>query len=205
MRVLLLKPRNAELHFGLAPFFRTEPLGLEYIAAELTARGHQVRVIDLGFDGRSLPRIIRFFSPELVGISCLHILDVAATLRLTAEIKQIDPSIFIAVGGHSVVSYPVALEHSRGVDAICLGQGKSSMPAFCDAMARRTALEEIPSVLFRRRRTILNAAGRKKWRQWRPQVDLRHIGHMARILSRSQKLMDPRAYLAEFHTPADSD
>jgi radical SAM superfamily enzyme YgiQ (UPF0313 family) len=148
MRVLLLKPRNAELHFGLAPFFRTEPLGLEYIAAELAARGHQVRVMDLGFENRSLPRIIRAFSPEVVGISCLHILDVAATLRLTAEIKQLDPAIFIAVGGHSIASYPVALEHSRGVNAICLGEGESSLPALCDALARRTPLEDVPSVLL---------------------------------------------------------
>ena len=31
MRVLLVKPRSSAVHFGLAPFFRTEPLGLEYI------------------------------------------------------------------------------------------------------------------------------------------------------------------------------
>jgi hypothetical protein len=48
------------------------------------------------------------------------------------------------------------------------------------------------------KRTVLNAAGRKKWWEWARDIDLRHIGHMARILARAQKLMDPQAYLAEF-------
>ena len=148
MRVMLLKPRNAELHFGLAPFFRTEPLGLEYISSELGARGHEVRVVDLAFERRSVPRLIRSFCPELVGISCLHILDVSATLHLADEIKALDPTIFVAVGGHAVASYPVALEQSRGVDAICVGEGESSMPALCDAVARRTPLQDLPSILL---------------------------------------------------------
>ncbi len=54
------------------------------------------------------------------------------------------------------------------------------------------------------KRTVLNAGGRKKWWQWARDIDLRHIGHMARILARAQKLMDPQAYLAEFSVPADS-
>ncbi len=148
MRVLLLKPRNADLHFGLAPFFRTEPLGLEYIASELAARGHEVRVVDLGFERRSLSRTIQSFSPRVVGISCLHILDIAATLQLATEIKQLDPAIFVAVGGHSIASYPVALEQSRGVDAICVGEGESSMPALCDALSRHTPLEDVPSIML---------------------------------------------------------
>jgi hypothetical protein len=53
------------------------------------------------------------------------------------------------------------------------------------------------------RRTVLNAAGRKKWWEWVRDVDLRHIGRMARILARVQKLMDPQAYLAEFSVPTD--
>jgi len=35
MRVLLVKPRPTAVQFGLAPFFQTEPLGLEYVASAL--------------------------------------------------------------------------------------------------------------------------------------------------------------------------
>lgn len=152
MRVLLVKPRHLAAHFGLAPFFRTEPLGLEYIAAALGARGHQVRIVDMCFERSSMARIIRKFRPELVGISCLHILDVAATLRHAEEIKRADTSIFVAVGGYSVASFPEALEQSRerasGIDAICVGEGESIMVALCDALQNRRPLDEVPSLLL---------------------------------------------------------
>ena len=53
MRVLLLRPVPANERFGLGPFFRIEPLGMEYIAAALEARGHSVTLADLRFS-RSL-------------------------------------------------------------------------------------------------------------------------------------------------------
>lgn len=39
MRVLRVRPACNE-RFGLGPFFRVEPLGMEYIAAALLDRGH---------------------------------------------------------------------------------------------------------------------------------------------------------------------
>jgi hypothetical protein len=36
-------------------------------------------------------------------------------------------------------------------------------------------------------------------------VEVRHIGRMARILMRTQRLMDPRAYLAETTFPLKSE
>ena len=38
MHVLLLRPVPGNERFGLGPFFRIEPLGMEYIAAALEAR-----------------------------------------------------------------------------------------------------------------------------------------------------------------------
>jgi radical SAM superfamily enzyme YgiQ (UPF0313 family) len=148
LRVLLVKPRTSALHFGLAPFFQTEPLGLEYISAALGACGHQVRIVDMCFERRTIAQIIRSFRPETVGISCLHILDVVATLQLAREIKQIDPAIFVAVGGHAVASYPKALEQAQGVDAICVGEGESAMTALCAALEQRSPLHDVPSLLL---------------------------------------------------------
>ena len=47
------------------------------------------------------------------------------------------------------------------------------------------------------RRSVLNIAGKKKWWQWLKQVRLRDIPRLARILARTQTLMDPQAYLNE--------
>lgn len=46
MRVLLLRPVPGNERFGLGPFFRIEPLGMEYIAAALEARGHHITLVD---------------------------------------------------------------------------------------------------------------------------------------------------------------
>src|ERR1035437_3382375 len=104
MRVLLVKPRPTAVQFGLAPFFQTEPLGLEYVASALLAAGHQVRIVDLRFERRPVTRILRDYTPRVVGIACLHILDVPATLQLAAAIKQHDANMTVAVGGHAVGS-----------------------------------------------------------------------------------------------------
>ncbi len=148
MRVLLVTPRSTTAHFGLAPFFQTEPLGLEYIAAALGAHGHQTRIMDLAFERRSIAQIVKSFRPELVGISCVHILDAADTQKLAVEIKQLDPAIFVAVGGHAAASFPRALEQSRAVDAICSGEGESTMPALCDALAQHRPLQDVASLLL---------------------------------------------------------
>jgi hypothetical protein len=46
MNLLLLRPVPGNERFGLGPFFRLEPLGMEYIAAVL---GHRVTLADLRF------------------------------------------------------------------------------------------------------------------------------------------------------------
>lgn len=75
MRILLVKPRPEADQFGLAPFFQTEPLGLEYIAAALNQHKHSSTIIDMRFERRRLDDILKRVSPDIVGISCLHSLD----------------------------------------------------------------------------------------------------------------------------------
>jgi radical SAM superfamily enzyme YgiQ (UPF0313 family) len=149
MNILLIKPRPTAVQFGLAPFFQTEPLGLEYIAAELERQGHSVATMDLRFERRRLSEILRTRHPAAVGIACLHILDAPATLKLADEIKTLAPWAFVAVGGHAASSYPQALTGSSSIDAICLGEGERVMPALCDALTRRQPLTEVCSLLLR--------------------------------------------------------
>src|SRR5712671_6314747 len=65
MRVLLLRPVPGNERFGLGPFFRIEPLGMEYIAAALEARGHDVTLVDLRF-GRPVEHYLEQ-RPAVVG------------------------------------------------------------------------------------------------------------------------------------------
>src|SRR5262249_58615900 len=71
MNILLMRPDPGNERFGLGPFFRVEPLGLEYIGAALAERGHTPSVVDLRFRG-SVRAAIRAARPRLVGLSCMH-------------------------------------------------------------------------------------------------------------------------------------
>jgi radical SAM superfamily enzyme YgiQ (UPF0313 family) len=122
MRVLLLRPVSPNERFGLAPFFRVEPLGLEYVAADLLARGHDVRLADLRFRPRWEREILRF-EPHIVGIGCTHAVDIPSVLELAARIKRIRPPTQIVVGGHAASVFPDPFVDSD-VDAVCLGDGE---------------------------------------------------------------------------------
>jgi hopanoid C-3 methylase len=148
MRILLIKPRPDAMQFGLAPFFQTEPLGLLYLAAALRPHGHHVALADMRFERRSVAQVLRDARPDLVAISCLHILEAPAALQIAEAVKRHDSKIFVAIGGHSVSAYPPALDQSASLDAICLGEGESLLPVLCDAVANHRPLETIPSLLL---------------------------------------------------------
>ena len=150
MRILLLRPRPDDLRFGLAPFFQTEPLGLMYVAGALRPFGHQVQLADLRFErnDNDIVEILRRGRPDLVAISCLHILEVPSALRLARTVKACAPGIFVAIGGHAVSAYPQALEHNPSIDAICIGEGESLMPMLCEAIASGKSLDSVPSLLL---------------------------------------------------------
>jgi radical SAM superfamily enzyme YgiQ (UPF0313 family) len=148
MRVLLIKPSSSAIDFGLAPFFQTEPLGVEYVAAALVRRGHAVSVADLRFDRRTAARLIRDHAPDIVGLSCVHVLEADATARFAERLKSAKPGITVVVGGHAASMYPRALSGSTGVDAIVVGEGEATMPAVCDALERGQSLDSVPGLLM---------------------------------------------------------
>jgi radical SAM superfamily enzyme YgiQ (UPF0313 family) len=100
------------------------------------------------FERKDIVEILRQWRPDLVAVSCLHILEVPSALRLVGEIKAYDPRIFIAVGGHAISAYPKALEHNSSIDAVCIGEGESLMPALCEAITSGTPLDTVPSLLL---------------------------------------------------------
>lgn len=148
MRILLLRPYPETAQFGLAPFFQTEPLGLMYLAAALRSAGHSVYLADMRFERRGVTQILRQWPADLVAISCLHILEAPAALGVADQIKAHNPKIFVVLGGHATSAYPKAVDGNRSVDAICVGEGETLLPALCDAVANGRALDTLPSLLL---------------------------------------------------------
>jgi len=143
MRVLLLRPVPGNERFGLGPFFRIEPLGMEYIAAALEARGHDVTLVDLRF-GKPLEHYLRQ-RPALVGIAAMHALETENVLDLAARVRRAAPGVPLIVGGHTAAAYPQPFFHA-GIDAVVLDDGERAMPEIADALAAGRPLADVPGL-----------------------------------------------------------
>src|SRR5206468_1247695 len=129
MNILLLRPVPGNERFGLGPFFRIEPLGMEYIAAALEADGHLVTLADLRFSG-SLGQQMRRTRPALVGIASMHEHETDEVLSLAAQIRSLSPDVLIVVGGHTAALCPGTFL-SCHVSAVVLDNAECSMPLLC--------------------------------------------------------------------------
>ena len=147
MKVLLIRPDPGNERFGLGPFFRVEPLGLEYVGAALRAAGHEPTVVDLRFGG-SAAGWVKKTRPELVGISCMHALEYDRVLETARAVRRASPETRILVGGHAAAAYPGPLQAPE-VDAICVDDGEEVVPAVADALAAGRALGDVPALLVR--------------------------------------------------------
>ncbi|HEY3170507.1 MAG TPA: radical SAM protein [Thermoanaerobaculia bacterium] len=147
MNVLLLRPDPGNERFGLGPFFRVEPLGLEYIGSALRARGHESFIVDLRF-GHGVRAWVRKTRPRLVGISCMHALEYDRVIETAREVRRVTPEAFILAGGHAAAAFPGPLEVPE-IDAICTDDGEEIVPAVADALDSGQPLTEVPALRLR--------------------------------------------------------
>ena len=149
MNILLLRPHPGNEQFGLGPFFRVEPLGLEYVAAALLPRGHSVTIADLRFRPGA-ETWVRRTRPRVIGISCLHALEYDRVVETARAVRKAAPDAFILVGGHAAMAYRGPLEDDC-IDAIAMDDGEEVVPALVDALDRGTPLSEAPGLRLRTR------------------------------------------------------
>jgi hopanoid C-3 methylase len=147
MNVLLVRPDPGNERFGLGPFFRVEPLGLEYIGSALRGRGHEPAIVDLRFGG-GLGSWIRRTRPRIVGISGMHALEYDRLLETARQVRRLSPEAFILIGGHAAAAHPAPLERDE-VDGICVDDGEEVVPALADALAAGRSAAEVPALRLR--------------------------------------------------------
>ena len=144
MNVLLLRPVTENERFGLGPFFRIEPLGMEYIAAALEAAGHRVALADLRFS-QPLASVMQRTRPELVGIAAMHALESDEVVELARQVRRLSPDVPIVIGGHTAAAYPEPFI-SPDISAVVLDDGERALPVLCDALSRRQPLSTVPGL-----------------------------------------------------------
>jgi radical SAM superfamily enzyme YgiQ (UPF0313 family) len=149
MNVLLLRPDPGNERFGLGPFFRVEPLGLEYVAAALEARGHATTIVDLRFRRHRVPAWVQRTRPSIVGISAMHALEFDNVLETARQVRRASPQAFILVGGHAAAAFSQPLEDDA-IDAICVDDGEEVLPALADALSSGRPVSSVPALRLRR-------------------------------------------------------
>jgi len=149
VNVLLVRPDPGNERFGLGPFFRVEPLGLEYVAAALRARGDAVTVVDERFARRGGSWIARARA-RIVGLACMHALEYDRVRVLAHDVRRRSPESFIVAGGHAAAAFPGPLE-SDAIDAVCVDDGEAVLPLLAEALHGRRPIDRVPGLRLRTR------------------------------------------------------
>ncbi|MEO7157757.1 MAG: radical SAM protein [Vicinamibacterales bacterium] len=147
MNILLLRPVPSNERFGLGPFFRIEPLGMEYIAAALEADGHRVTIADLRFS-RSAGHYLRTERPALVGIAGMHALETDNVLALAADVRRASPDVPIVIGGHTAAAFPDPFL-AADITAVVIDDGELAVPRLVRALEQRAPLSTLPGLVIK--------------------------------------------------------
>jgi len=148
MRILLVRPVSPNERFGLGPFFKVEPLGLEYIASALLRDGHDVSITDLRFAPK-LEHQLKRLKPDLVGVSAMHTVDMTGALDVVRAVKRFSPAIKTVIGGHAAAAFPNPMLIDE-VDALCVTDGEVALPNLVRVLDSGTALDTLTGFWLRR-------------------------------------------------------
>jgi radical SAM superfamily enzyme YgiQ (UPF0313 family) len=122
---------------------------MEYIAAALEAKGHDVTIADLRFS-RPVEHQIRSARPGLIGIAAMHALETDDVVALAARVRRIAPDVPIVVGGHTAAAYPQPFL-TDPIDAVIQDDGERVLPRVADALAAGRPMRDVQGMTVRDR------------------------------------------------------
>src|ERR687885_1303588 len=118
-RILFVEPQSG-YSTGFNDTVRVETLGPEYLAGAVKDVA-ECRLVDLRTTRGDLLAAMREFQPQLVALKCGYTTDVPVVSDLAQQVKQLDPTLPVVVGGHHISLSPEDLFIPE-VDAIAYGE-----------------------------------------------------------------------------------
>ncbi len=129
MRVLLVNPKSR-----LPIDVRTQPsLGLAYIGAVSRQRGDEPRVYDADVETTPLADVVRAWQPHVVGITA-NTTQIKAAWRAAQEVKSVDATIPVVLGGPHPSVLPAESVARPEVDIVVRGEGEETWRELCDVL-----------------------------------------------------------------------
>ncbi len=160
MRFLLVNP------FYPIAEIPSPPLGISYLAGALERAGVEVRVLDLvvtAFDRAKLERALNEFQPDVVGATSVT-MTFNSAISVIRHVKEIEPSIFTAMGGaHVSFCAEATLAKHPELDLVGLGEGEETIVDIVRAFENGRDFSKVPGIVYRDGNTIRNTGARGYW------------------------------------------
>jgi len=145
-RVLFVEPQSG-YSTGFNDTVRVETLGPEYLAASVQDTV-ECELADLRAPGSDLTAHMHRFHPDMIALKCGYTTDVPVVADLARQIRAMDSSLPIIVGGHHISLSPEDL-YIPEIDAIVYGEADEIFPILVDELGHDRRLDRVPYLHYR--------------------------------------------------------
>ena len=167
MKVLLIQPKYSySQDKSLIPLLVGMPLGLCYLATVLRKHNHQVKILDclvegynhkeikngivtFGLNDKEIVKIIKEFSPDIIGCSALFSIQYDNVKKICRLIKRIDKKIINVVGGMHATAQPNQVLLDKNVDFIICGEADYTFTELVDALEKGKNYSKIDGIGYK--------------------------------------------------------
>ena len=98
MKVMLVNPKPHKDSYGLTDLMHCEPLNLEYVGTLAESLKHDVLLVDLQVDRKSLKHYLKSYNPDVV-LFTSYLIHINIVKGYSKEVKEYRKDIVTAVGG----------------------------------------------------------------------------------------------------------
>src|ERR671926_213652 len=139
-RILFVEPQSG-YSTGFNDTVRVETLGPEYLAGSVQDVAES-RLVDLRTTRGDLQAAMEEFQPQLIALKCGYTTDVPVVSDLARQLKAMDPTLPIVVGGHHISLSPQDLFIPE-IDAIAYGEAEDIFPRIVHELGNARDLSRV--------------------------------------------------------------
>ena len=134
------------------PFAMDIPFGMSIIATVLASAGHEVQLLVFSPRSRYAETLASYIHAHRPRLFCLTAVSTqfAFAREIARLVKEIDPSIFVILGGHHASLDSEEAIQAANLDAICVGEGDGSVVELAQRIERGEPVTRIPHLWFKK-------------------------------------------------------
>ncbi len=134
MKVMLVRPKPDRRSLGLTDLMHCEPLDMEYVGTLIKSLNHEVLLVDLQVDKKSLKYYLKKFNPDVVLLTS-YLIHVNVVKGYSDIVKEYNNKIVTAVGGVQSEVTPELFKH-KNIDYILGINGLQNVEILLDALSK---------------------------------------------------------------------